>query len=217
MAVKYSTKVLKPVYEERREATRNVPKFWPTVLDSSELLAEYITYEDTEVLDHLVDLYVEWDEDNVKNFTIHWEFSENDFLETNKVSKRFELVEAEKSGEGDDEDDEDAEDSYTSTPVALKWKKGKNLTKPKDGRDTSFFNWFSFSGEGPGDYKGGENIAVIIAEELFPHALKFFADAFSEGDLAEYELDDEEDDDEDDEVEGDAEHEDAPPRKKSKN
>jgi template-activating factor I len=219
--VKYSQQVLKPIYEERREQTKNVPGFWRTVLGSSELLAEYINYEDSDLLDHLIDLYIEWDEDDVKNFTIQFEFEENEFLDTLKLSKRFEIEKT---------DEEEAHERYVSTPVELKWKKNKDLTKFKEGRDTSFFNWFNFVGKGPGDFKGGETVALIVSDEIYPHALKLYVDAATqeeleydisesgseEGEEDEQEGEEEEDDDDEEEHQDEEDHEDAPPKKKVK-
>jgi hypothetical protein len=209
MVDKYGIKLMKPIYDKRREVTRNIKMFWPTVIEMSELLAEYITYEDNILLNSLKDLYIEWDEDNVKNFNIHFEFEENDFLETLTFVKRFEQK-------------PDAEDGeLISEPVAITWKKHKNLTKPRADSDTSFFNWFNYTGSGPGDYKPGSVIALILSDELYPHAIKFYIEAISTDNQIEDEYDisstDESEANSDGEVEGGvAEDLDQPPSKKAK-
>lgn len=205
---------MKPIYEKRREVTKQINMFWPSVIEMSELLAEYVTYEDNILLNSLKDIFIEWDEDNVKNFTITFEFAENDFLETLVLKKRFEQK----------PDDEEGE--LKSEPVPITWKKGKNLTKPKANSETSFFNFFNFTGSGPGDYKPGSVIALIIAEELYPHAIKFYTEALSAENQVEDEYDisstdegEDDDDDgngEDDEDGDDDQDDDKPPSKKAK-
>lgn len=193
-----------PLYAKRREFTRQIPKFWPTVFDACELLSDYLNFEDLELLDCVKDLYVERSEDNPKNFTISLEFEPNKYLEDLKVEKKFNYLESES-------DDEESEGKYVSDPVALKWKKGKNLTRPgPTTQGSSFFNFFSFSGSGAGDYKHGEDVALVLAEDIYPHALKFYADA---GNDIEDEYDISEDDDEED---SDHEHGDEPPKKRAR-
>lgn len=208
--MKFSHEKLQPVLDKRREYTKEIDGFWNTVLETSGVLADLVSIEDAELLDNLKDVYVRWEEENAKNFTIEFEFKENDFLEEDslKLSKKFEYKESK---------DEDKPSKYVSEPVKINWKKDMDLTKKArsdSSGDESFFSWFSFTGEGPGDFKEGETIALSIADEVFPHALKFYVEAsqqLSDDDIeAEFELED------DDEEENGGEHEEAPPKKKVK-
>ncbi|CAN6652479.1 vacuolar protein sorting-associated protein 75 [Trichomonascus vanleenenianus] len=195
----FAHKKLAPVHDKRREVTKKIPSFWPVVIEASGVLTEYMTLDDQQVIEKLKDITVEWDDKEPKDFTITMEFDENDYLDTLKMSKKFTYVK------------EDGNEKYTSEPVELKWKKGKNLLLNKD--DESFFNWFSYTGSGSGDYSSGHEVAALIADDIFPHAIKFFVDrsAFSDDEDVELEYDLEEDEEEDN-----ADHEDAPPKKKLK-
>lgn len=129
-----------------------------------------------------------------------------------------------------EKEEEKNDKGYVSDPVAIKWKKGKNLTKRPETGANSFFNFFNFVGEGPGDYPEGESLATFVQEELFPQAHKFYFDGLldqidGEG---EFDLDEDEEDEEDigdddeDEVKGkknkkEADDNDGPSKKKAKN
>lgn len=192
---------------------KKIPTFWFTVLQTSPDLAEFITVEDAELLDNLSDLHVEWDKENHRNFSITFSFRENGFLEDSSLTLKKDF-ECKDLGQG--------QYKYVSKPTEIKWKKGMDLTKNKDGEAASdydtFFNFFSFTGEGPGDFQQGENMALTITEELYPHALKFFVEAntMSDDDDIEGEYEIEEDDDEDDVEEEEEDGKEAPPKKKAK-
>lgn len=187
-------------------------------------------------MDSITDLYIEWDKTDPQSFTITFQFDpENEFLTTTEVSKKFTFVTKTLPPSSSTSDNATAlpapqkVEKYISEPVQLKWKKHKNLTKSKTGQTNSFFNWFKFTGEGPGDYSGGETVALTFAEMIYPHAIKLFIDGMQNemdnDDLEdEYDLDSDEDgeegseDDEenDDDQSKEAPHEDMPPRKKLK-
>ncbi|KAF5099784.1 hypothetical protein D0Z00_001525 [Geotrichum galactomycetum] len=194
-------------------------------------LADYISYEDDELLDHLIDLHVTYldDDDNdtdsqgrkiVSRVRFEFEFEDNEFLAETRIEKTFALVSF--PVESDDDNDDESSDNkkkaatqtkYTSTPTKLVWKKHKNLTKGKYGASTnSFFNWFRYAGDGPGDYTGGDQVALTISEVVFPEAEKLYiAGMGKDGD------DDDEDDDLEDEYDLGSDDESEPPKKKTKN
>jgi template-activating factor I len=184
-----------------------VPKFWITVLIASALLSDYITFEDQDLIEHLTDLYVQWDEKNGKDFTISFEFEENEFIDNLKLVKKFTYKE--EKVEDEESDEVITERKYVSEPVEIKWKKGKNLTTVNaEDNETSFFSWFNFVGTGPGDFRDGETIALTLADEIFPNALKFYVEAGLDDDIElEYDLEEGDEDDEDDEEEEDEEEE----------
>lgn len=206
--------MLKPIFEKRREAVKTIPRFWYTVFVVSELLADFINFEDQELLEHLVDLHVEWSEANGKDFTISFEFEENEYLESLKLEKKFTYKEKKVK---DEDGEEVIEKKYTSEPVPIKWKKGKNLIQFAK-EQNSFFSWFEFVGEGPGDFAGGEMAALTLADEIFPNALKFYVEAFEGGDsdLEGEEYDISGDDSEGEEENGQAEDKEGPKAKKQK-
>lgn len=169
----YSLTLLKPIYEKRRVLVSTIPSFWTAVLEASELLAEYITYEDTEAIDSLREVHIDWDTDNVKNFTISLGFDENPYFESTVLKKSFEY--------------NSEFQRHTSQKVDILWKQGKDLTKPRPGRDTSFFNWFAYEGKEEGDDDGAE-IAQIIRDDLYPHALELYRNAQQDAIEPEYDI-----------------------------
>jgi hypothetical protein len=71
----------------------------------------------------------------------------------------------------------------TSTKVSINWKPGKDLSKPAQGTPPSFFTWFAF--EGPenateNEFPYGDNVAITLADEIYPHAHKIFQDSYME-------------------------------------
>ncbi|KAK7203819.1 hypothetical protein BZA70DRAFT_311990 [Myxozyma melibiosi] len=230
--LKYSTKLLKPLYEKRKALLPKVEKFWSVAFEQiGEDLDQYLTPLDAELLESLDTIDLDRDETDPRTFTLTFSFKDNKFLETTTLSKTFTYVPKPSSPE--DDDDEDSEDitesarvSYKSTKAPIKWKQGQDLTKTKPGQPISFFTFFEWENKGEEeDAKGGDvfanahEVAILIAEELYPNAVKLYTDALIEEeeddeeeiDLEEMltiEITDEEDDDEDEE--------DEPPRKKSK-
>ncbi|KAF5094966.1 hypothetical protein D0Z03_001949 [Geotrichum reessii] len=229
---KITHKKLAPFYSRRRAVVRGLPGFWPTALRGCDELADYVSYEDDELLDHLVDLHVTYLDDVVpeeerdsegrkilSRVRFEFEFEDNDFLADSRVEKMFTLVSFSVESEDNDNDDNitavkktTTQTKYTSVPTKLSWKKHKNLTKGKYGASTnSFFNWFRYAGDGPGDFIGGDEVALAISEVVFPEAEKLYiAGMGKDGDEEDDELEDEYDlgSDDDDDSE--------PPKKKSK-
>lgn len=85
-----------------------------------------------------------------------------------------------------EEEEEDSEDitesariSYKSTPTPITWKAGQDLTKTKAGQPPSFFTFFSWvnsDDEGKKDvFENAHEVAILIAEELYPNAVKLFS------------------------------------------
>lgn len=249
----FNVKKLAPFFAKRREVLKSIPNFWPTVIrGASSLLDPFMTMEDIDLLLKLKDLFVEWDKETPTDFTITLEFEPNEYLEDDSLvlKKTFkhqvDNMKDEAEGEKADEEDEEGDgfdklqslmikkqieavESYTSEPVEIKWKKGKNLTKVKDTGINSFFGFFNFLGEGPGDFVSGEELADAIQGEIFPHAPKLYIDGLLDQLTGEdeYEVvedeDNEEDigDDEEDEVKGkkhkkDSDDSEAPAKKKAK-
>lgn len=90
----------------------------------------------------------------------------------------------------------ESDDEITSVKASLKWKQGKDLTKPVKGAPPSFFTWFAFEklGQEKNIVPDSDNLAVSLADEIYPHAHTIFQDSFVE---------DEDEDDEDEDLESD--------------
>lgn len=185
---KIAHKKFEKFYEERRSKVKQIPSFWLTCIRACPEMEDYVGFEDDELLESLTDLYVKYeDTEEEEKFSISFEFDpENEFLETVSLVKPFKFVEKTIDGK--------KVRKLISEPVKLKWKKHKNLVKKSE---RSFFRWFSYTGEGPGEFKNGESVALILSDVLFADALKLFSEGMQNEleDLEdEYDLDEEDDD-----------------------
>jgi hypothetical protein len=73
----------------------------------------------------------------------------------------------------------DPDTQITSTKVPIIWKNGKDLTKSVKGAPPSFFKWFAFEGGGRGsdEFPDSAEIAVALADEIYPHAHKIYQES----------------------------------------
>lgn len=104
--------------EEDGERVAGVPQFWVCALGHMDVVAELITEQDVDCLEHLQDITCD-DDENGEGFTIKFHFGPNDYFENSVLIKRYEipnLLLADepilKSVEGCD----------------IKWKSGRSLT-----------------------------------------------------------------------------------------
>jgi hypothetical protein len=65
-----------------------------------------------------------------------------------------------------------------SEPVAIKWKPDQDLTRRNLGRP-SFFTFFEWAGGEQDTFQEGEEVAAILADALYPDALKVWTEAVS--------------------------------------
>ncbi|KAJ1977138.1 Integrator complex subunit 9 [Dimargaris cristalligena] len=115
----------------------------------------------------------------------------------------------------DDYDLDETTAEIICKPSTIAWKAGKDLSKPSDGEDSSFFHWFA---------SNESSIGELLATDLFPNAVRYFQDEVEDDDeeaghSGEEELlseDDEDDDEDDDDEDADQEHEAAPLKKRVK-
>lgn len=210
---KYSRKVFKPVFDERRQLVKTIPHFWPQVISGSGVFEDILTADDQELLEHLKDFHVEHGEDGDKKFfTIHMEFEDNDKLADLKLTKKFTLKEKEPESKEPETDDAlealQPDEEWTSEAVDIKWKK-----QPSEEGEPSFFDWFKYTGKDDeeelplGPFTA--DIGPLLATDMFNNAVNYFI-ASMQPDIDDYD-DVESDEDEDDEEEVE------PPKKKSKN
>jgi hypothetical protein len=236
--VRETTLKQRALFEKRNAITSAIAGFWPHVIeDASSSLGfdEHITPEDAEVLSHVTELNVV--RPNVENgdprdVEITFKFEDCDYMPAQTVTKLFTYQPSMKPGLT----------GLISTPTAITWKPGKDLTfginkaaieafeerkakaasKDKKGKGSvklgekeeklyelltkhlpSFFVWFSYSGvhhdlgetedddddsdkmddeddDGKGTgpiepFQYGDELAVQIAEDVYPSAVKYFS------------------------------------------
>ncbi|KTW31179.1 uncharacterized protein T551_01252 [Pneumocystis jirovecii RU7] len=203
-----------PLYEKRACVLRKIPKFWPIVLEAApgDELSTYISSEDANVLEHLIDLRVYRPNEDPRDINIVFEFEPNEYLEQNSLYLEKLFTYSSQKAEASSSNSDKEPSQLISKKVEIKWKKNKNFTKPAKGVAPSFFTWFSWTGEGNNDvFEDGEELAIFIAEDLYPNAVKYFTDALQEN----------EEEDEDAEIDletenGDETSESEPPKKKAK-
>ena len=76
----------------------------------------------------------------------------------------------------------DPEAVVTSTKAPIKWKAGKDLSKEVKGAPPSFFTWFAFEGHenSKNEFPNSDDLAIQLADEIYPHAHKIFQESFVE-------------------------------------
>jgi Nucleosome assembly protein (NAP) len=100
-------------------------------------------------------------------------FSPNEYLADNSLNlkKSFANVQS-----------PDSKSQITSTVVPIQWKPGKDLTKKVGGAPLSFFHWFAFEGQGQAgdEFPESAEIAMALADEIYPHAHKMYQESIAE-------------------------------------
>ncbi|OLL22928.1 putative nucleosome assembly protein [Neolecta irregularis DAH-3] len=170
--LKYRTKLMTPVFEKRRQIAKETPMFWPTVFDAvDDEFASYVLPQDHPLISCINDLYVERDLSEPRTFTITFGFEENEYLEEKSLvlSKRFVYNE------------QDQEGSYSSEAVEILWKQGKKISHEKSSATPSFFSLFSWEGKETDVFDDGRQVAVLLADDIFPNAIQYFLQAFTDG------------------------------------
>jgi len=208
---------MRPIYENRRETAKAIPKFWPIALMNHRLIGFQAQHNiDRAALSYLEDLWVERDAKEPRCFTIEFHFKSNPYFSDSVLKKEYKYVPPpEAAGEQPDED------GITPSMLAfvwarnvepsahkINWKNAENaLTKlhprveEEDGDDSempaeagSFFNFFEVSSD-PFD------IGSAIANEVFVEATNYFLGNVPSDDIdSEEEESDEEDDDDEEEI-----------------
>ncbi|ODQ70475.1 hypothetical protein LIPSTDRAFT_5934 [Lipomyces starkeyi NRRL Y-11557] len=216
---KYSTEKLKPLYERRKAIVSKIEKFWGIALEQmGDDIDQYITPQDAELFECISSIEVDREETDPRTFTLTFRFKENSFLEDNNISKTFTYID--KQNDNEEEDSEDITEAgrikYKSSKVDIKWKKDQDLTATPAGSPPSFFTFFDWENSDDESKKDvfaqAHEVAILIADELYPNAVKLFTEAVEEED----EDDEDEEIDLEDEEEEEEEEEEEPPRKKSK-
>lgn len=226
----YRIKKTRSIYDQRRQWTQQIPKFWYIVLAQNDDFVEYLGTDDLKYLEALQDIYVEWlvkpdgsKSDSPRDFLIHFKFdSFDDSTELQQVVKYFENVE--KNGE----------ETLESRSASITWPKEYDEINPakigdktsKEGKHLyrtgmkSFFAWFKWTGIKPGkEFRQGEELLRLISDDIFPYAVKYYTEAMTsiaddDEEESSEELDLSDDDDEEEEVEEVEEKEESVKRQK---
>lgn len=179
------------IYAERRAITTTIPQFWYIVLAQNDDFADYVRAEDLKFLDFLDDIYVHFDiadSDSAKHyrdFSITVSFKdETGVVPTQSVTKKFYVSE------------ENGEEKITSEAVDVQWPAElseicpASIRRTKNGEYTSdqkkkyrqgmksFFAWFEWTGRKPTkEFRSGEDLTRLLLDDLFPNAVKYYAEA----------------------------------------
>ncbi|KAG4303328.1 hypothetical protein PCANB_000375 [Pneumocystis canis] len=181
--LKYQVQLFNPLYEKRASVLRKIPKFWPIVLEAApgDELSVYISPDDANVLEHLIDLRVYRPNEDPRDINIIFEFEPNEYLESNSLHIEKLFTYSSQKAEAPSSNSDKEPSQLISNKVDINWKKKKNLIKSTKGTAPSFFTWFSWTGKDNNDvFEDGEELAIFIAEDLYPNAVKYFTDALQE-------------------------------------
>lgn len=170
--LKKESELFRPLYAKREKITTAVPRFWSTVLSIEDELSAFIQEAEADLLKSCTVLRIERLEDP-RNFSLMMSFTRNAYLQNSscEMTKHFTF-------DGG---------RLTSRVVNLDWKDGKDLVKAaaSQGR-LSFFSLFSFIGTSEEVDEDSEeddpqivleDIAMLLADEVYPHALSYYTDA----------------------------------------
>ncbi|EEB05174.1 nucleosome assembly protein [Schizosaccharomyces japonicus yFS275] len=214
--LKKQNEVFKPLFAKRRDILKNIKNFWVIVLEAAgDEISQYITPDDSVLLENLQNLYVERpDENEPRNLRITMSFLKNDFLQDDSLTLE-KNVRIEETKELDEEGLEKTTTRYVSEPVKINWKAGKSLNRKNKNSPPGFFDFFEWTGEEDREEFDGAELAIFLAEDLFPNAVKYFTETMSEelGDDDESSVDLEEDEEEEDDEDEASE---KPPAKRSR-
>ncbi|KAG7193609.1 uncharacterized protein KQ657_000682 [Scheffersomyces spartinae] len=180
----YRLQKTQTIYSKRQEVVSQIPQFWYLVLVQNDDFADYVDVEDMKYLEVVLDVYVVYED--VDHFSITITFGkdsrEDNAIQEQTVTKKFWHVV------------EDGEDLLHSEAVSVVWPeslaninpteikartRGTSMTK-EDKKNyrlgmKSFFSWFSWTGTKPGkEFRNGEELARLIADDLYPYAVKYF-------------------------------------------
>ncbi|TIC10775.1 WD40 repeat-like protein, partial [Wallemia mellicola] len=204
-------KIFKPYFEKRDEELKAIPQFWPIVFRNHSFLSVSTAAPgDADALKALESISVQRNEKDSREFSITFNFAENEFFSNKSFTKAYSVVGDKKdTPTADDIINFDPERDLTTTKVEIDWKsEEKNLVKkhPRtldpDNEDVdaagdpgSFFNFIA-------EEKDVLDIGPIIAEEVYPNAIDVFM-GLEDGVMED--SDEEEDDEEDPNAEIDLE------------
>ncbi|QBM90891.1 Nucleosome assembly protein NAP [Metschnikowia aff. pulcherrima] len=198
----YHAKKTQDIFKKRREITQKIPQFWYIVLAQCEDFAEYVRPEDLKYMEQITDIYVHRDvvdsqASHYRDYSITFLFQKGENAGENagvqasdvplqSVTKKFSF------------EKKDGKDVMFSEAVEFAWPAELSeicpaeIRKQKNGEYTpeqrklyrqgmrSFFAFFEWTGRKPGkEFRGGEDLALLIAEEVFPSAVNLYVEAMN--------------------------------------
>ncbi|CAG8562846.1 6157_t:CDS:2 [Diversispora eburnea] len=168
-------KLYAPICEKRRKIIERIPKFWTNVFLRHRIIAQYLDYEDYELI-------VERDEENVENFKIIVKFSKNSYFTNTDITKEFSV---------------DGNGIKCIKTSEVNWYEGKDFTKKRKNYETdpSLIKWLT---ENVTDDVSWE-LGKVIRDDLYFHAWMHYNEDIDddEGDIGDLEDDIEEGEEED--------------------
>ncbi|ORX90266.1 hypothetical protein K493DRAFT_318072 [Basidiobolus meristosporus CBS 931.73] len=170
-----------PVYKKRQELLGQIPNFWTITFKNHPMLQGLLESEDVEVFNHLTDITIDRSTDDCTVYKVILSFSENPYFSNDSLIKEF-------------SHDESGKVIIKNHPIL--WKDGQDLTQSDGEKKDSFFTWFSEEDPEIGD---------LIANDLYPNAVKYFQG-----------FDNDEDDEEFDDFGDELDESEDPPAKKQK-
>lgn len=188
----YRIKKTQSIYSERRAITKEIPQFWYIVLAQNDDFADHVRTEDLKYLDFVDDIYVHFDiaesdqVNNYRDFSITFSFKDSTgVIPTQTVTKKFQVSledgeEVLHSEVAEVQWPEELADINPSTIRQNKKEDGYTADEKKKYRQgmKSFFAWFEWTGHKPAkEFRSGEDLARLILEELFPNAVRYYAEA----------------------------------------
>lgn len=193
--LEYSVQLLRPYYEKRRPVLRDINRFWATVVCETEPLRPYILFEDSLAFDELVDLYVDYDHADSRNFELTLVFNDNPHFSAQTLKKKFiwhegtkdESSTEENTDKPNDDDEKDTGYYISPEPTKINWKSAENLGNAhENGGEESFFTWFGYTTtDNEEDRTENTAIAQLIIDEIFPNAIDLYKSAQDDQDIAE--------------------------------
>ncbi|ORY98350.1 hypothetical protein BCR42DRAFT_430348 [Absidia repens] len=153
----YHRKLMAPLWKERREIVKGIPNFWASAISSAPMFNIQLNEEDIEILEHLIDFDVEYDDARPEYRKVIAVFKENTLIKNETLTKEFTV---------------DDDESKVISKSVIEYHDGKEPTeKPKSGDDEDdeyivhFLQWF-----------GDESITagVVLTDEIFPAAIDYY-------------------------------------------
>ncbi|KAI8059564.1 hypothetical protein BC940DRAFT_313413 [Gongronella butleri] len=180
--LEYQRKLMKPLWEKRRDIVKNIPNFWAEVITNSPFFEGPGDENDVEALENLKDFHVEYDENRPNYRKVVAHFGKNGVFKNEVLTKEFTI---------------DKDEGTVISKANVEYHSGKEPNnKKRKGDDIdadldfNFLQWFS---------DDSIPLGALLTEEVFPGALDFYRGGEDSDDLDEdIELgsDSEEDEDE---------------------
>lgn len=187
----YRIKKTQGIYAQRRAIIADIPQFWYIVLAQNDDFAEHIRAEDLKYLDYVSDIYVHFDiadsDDvlNYRDFSITISFKDDSGVVPTQTVKKLFKVEVENGEEtlfSEAADVQWPQELQDICPATIRQNKNGEYTAEqkklyRQGMK-SFFAWFEWTGRKPAkEFRSGEDLTRLILDDLFPNAVRYYAEA----------------------------------------